>query len=70
MTGLAGALRSLGQGVPYWTIPFLDEDVYDLAGLEEINRYLGDGPGVGGLPRDRATFRAATPSVENLKNPG
>ena len=33
-------LGSLEGDVPHWTVPFLDEDVFDLSGLLEIGGYL------------------------------
>ena len=31
---------SLDRSIPCWTIPLLDEDVYDLAGLRQVSRHL------------------------------
>jgi hypothetical protein len=39
-------LGSLDRDVPHWTLPLLDEDVFDLAGLARLGGCLfGDGPG-------------------------
>jgi anion-transporting ArsA/GET3 family ATPase len=37
---------SLTRPTPFWSVPFLDEDVYDLAGLKQMAGHLfGDGAG-------------------------
>ena len=41
---IADFLGSLDQPVRFWTVPFFDEDVFDLAGLLEVGGYLFDRP--------------------------
>lgn len=42
-TRVAEFVGSLDQEAPYWAIPFFDEDVFDLTGLDKVGRYLFSG---------------------------
>ena len=38
-------IGSLGGSIPYWAVPLLDEDVYDIQGLLRMRSFLFDGAG-------------------------
>ncbi len=52
-------ISSLDRSIPYWTVPMLDEDVYDMMGLERVRRFLFNGavpPGTQRIPEEGALF--------------